>query len=81
MYLQEVAGLKPELKVPCSASSPIIDPHLSPDGTMLAYVMDDELYIQSLLHGVSKLVTPGAKRNSKVRIISNFLFPLDVPSS
>ncbi|KAG6489380.1 hypothetical protein ZIOFF_050649 [Zingiber officinale] len=45
VYFQEISSSEPELKLTCCASSPIIDPHLSPDGSMLAYVRDDELHV------------------------------------
>lgn len=69
VYFQELCGSEPELKLPCSGS-PIIDPHLSPDGSMLAYVRDDELHVLSLSPGEPKLpnqLTFGARANGKVR--------------
>lgn len=46
--------------------SPIIDPHLSPDGDMIAYVKDDELHVLDLSSGESKQLTVGARGNRKV---------------
>ncbi|XP_047340915.1 dipeptidyl aminopeptidase 4 [Impatiens glandulifera] len=49
IYFQE-AFSKPELKLQSFPSSPIIDPHLSPDGNMLAYVKDNNLNVLNLLN-------------------------------
>ncbi|XP_027110083.1 uncharacterized protein [Coffea arabica] len=59
IYIQDF-HLQPELKIPSVASSPIIDPHISPDGTMLAYVRDSELHVLNLLYNDSKQLTSGA---------------------
>lgn len=70
VYLQDISGSEPELRLQGTVDSPIIDPHLSPDGTMLAYVKDDELYILNLLSGEMKQLTFGARGNGKVRCLS-----------
>ncbi|XP_027159606.1 uncharacterized protein LOC113761012 [Coffea eugenioides] len=59
IYIQDF-HLQPELKIPSVASSPIIDPHISPDGTMLAYVRDSELHVLNLLYNDSKQLTSSA---------------------
>ncbi|KAG6534394.1 hypothetical protein ZIOFF_008280 [Zingiber officinale] len=61
-------SLEPELKLTCCASSPIIDPHLSPDGSMLAYVKDDELHVLNPFGGEPKQLTFGAIANRKLDI-------------
>ncbi|KAJ8771300.1 hypothetical protein K2173_026477 [Erythroxylum novogranatense] len=61
VYFQEFSSPKSELKLPSSHLSPIIDPHLSPDGTMLAYVKDGELYVLHLLNNETKQLTYGAQ--------------------
>lgn len=61
IYLQELASSVPELKLPGTSCSPIIDPYLSPDGTMLAYVKDSELHVLNLLYNQGKQLTFGAK--------------------
>ncbi|XP_059629037.1 uncharacterized protein LOC132271612 [Cornus florida] len=60
IYFQDLS-LQPELKLPSASFSPIIDPHLSPDGTMLSYVRDYELHVLNLLSNESKQLTSGAK--------------------
>ncbi|XP_058206185.1 uncharacterized protein LOC131319803 [Rhododendron vialii] len=62
IYFQDMS-LQPELKLPSKPCSPIIDPHLSPDGTMLAYVRDYELHVLNLLCNESKQLTFGADGN------------------
>ena len=42
---------------------PALDPHLSPQGTSVAYVLNDDLYVQSLSQGAAprRLTTNGAR--------------------
>lgn len=72
IYFQDMS-LQPELKLPSKPCSPIIDPHLSPDGTMLAYVRDYELHVLNLLCNKSKQLTFGADDN--VLVSFSFTFP------
>uniref|UniRef100_A0A1D1ZB44 Dipeptidyl peptidase 9 n=1 Tax=Anthurium amnicola TaxID=1678845 RepID=A0A1D1ZB44_9ARAE len=73
IYLQEIGCLGPELKLPATAASPILDPHLSPDGSMLAYVNDDELHILNLSDGEPKQLTFGAKGNAKTHGLAEYI--------
>lgn len=66
IYFQEFSCSKPELKLPSVSCSPIIDPHLSPDGTMVAYVRDWELHVLDLMHNESIQLTYGANGNTLV---------------
>ncbi|CAK9135976.1 unnamed protein product [Ilex paraguariensis] len=59
IYFQDLS-LQAELKLPSASFSPIIDPHLSPDGSMLAYLRDNELHVLDLLSNVSRQLTSGA---------------------
>lgn len=68
IFFQEIGCSQSEVKLPATAGSPIIDPHLSPDGSMLAYVKDYELHIQNLTSGEQKQLTFGARGNLKVII-------------
>jgi len=61
------------LKLQSAVDSPIIDPHLSPDGNMLAYVKDEELHVLDLSSGESKQLTVGARGNGKVRCSSQII--------
>ncbi|KAJ9172223.1 hypothetical protein P3X46_015488 [Hevea brasiliensis] len=63
IHFQELYSSKGELKLPSSPFSPIIDPHLSPDCTMLAYVKDSELHVLNLLYNEPKQLTHGAQGN------------------
>lgn len=66
IYFQDLCGSEPELKLPSSGESPIIDPHLSPDGNLIAFVRDDELHVFDLCDGETRQLTYGAKGNGKV---------------
>lgn len=67
IFFQNLSS-QPELKLPSAPASPIIDPHLSPDGTMLAYVRDHELHVLDLLQNESKQITSGADGNTSVSV-------------
>ncbi|XP_010925938.1 uncharacterized protein [Elaeis guineensis] len=73
VYFQDVCGSEPELKLHSGAGSPIIDPHLSPDGSMLAFVRDDELHVLNLSDGEAKQVTFGAKENGKTHGLAEYI--------
>ncbi|KAL7108251.1 hypothetical protein ACP275_06G102300 [Erythranthe tilingii] len=72
IYIQDI-GVQPELKLASATSSPIIDPHASPDGTMLAYVMNNELHVLNLLHNKSKQLTLGADENSVTHGLAEYI--------
>ncbi|KAJ6418813.1 hypothetical protein OIU84_002066 [Salix udensis] len=73
LYLQEFHSSKPELKLPSSALSPIIDPHVSPDGTMLAYIRDSELHVLNFLDNKSKQLTHGAQGNTVTHGLAEYI--------
>ncbi|KAG5233720.1 dipeptidyl aminopeptidase [Salix suchowensis] len=73
LYLQEFHSSKPELKFPSSALSPIIDPHVSPDGTMLAYIRDSELHVLNFLDNKSKQLTHGAQGNTVTHGLAEYI--------
>lgn len=56
----------PELIVPSSPTSPIIDPRLSPNGLFLAYVRDSELHVLNLLKNQTQQLTTGANGSTLV---------------
>lgn len=66
IYFHDISLSKAELKLPSIPASPTIDPHLSPDGSMLAYVRDFELHVMNLLSNESKQLTHGAMENGFV---------------
>lgn len=72
IYFQDLSH-QPELKLPSTASSPIIDPHLSPDGSMLAYVRDYELHVLNLSDSKSKQLTFGADGNTIVHGLAEYI--------
>lgn len=73
IYLQDFSCSNPELKLPSVPCSPIIDPHLSPDGTMVAYVRDSELHVLNLLNNESKQLTYGANGNSLTHGLAEYI--------
>jgi hypothetical protein len=66
-----LSGAEPVLKLQSSATSPIIDPHLSPDGSMIAYVRDDELHTVGFSDGQTTQLTYGASESGKVLLWSS----------
>ncbi|CAN1250682.1 Dipeptidyl aminopeptidase 4 [Linum perenne] len=73
IYFQEFSSSKPQLKLPSSPTSPIIDPHLSPDGSMLAYVRDNELHVLSLLSNESLQLTSGANGSELTHGLAEYI--------
>ncbi|KAL4204805.1 hypothetical protein AMTRI_Chr01g133950 [Amborella trichopoda] len=65
VYFQDVTSSSPKLKLPSTSSSPIIDPQLSLDGSMLAYVRESEIYVLNLSFGEPKQLTYGTRENCK----------------
>ncbi|KAL0452412.1 UNVERIFIED_CONTAM: Dipeptidyl aminopeptidase 4 [Sesamum latifolium] len=72
IYIQDTAA-QPELKLQSASCSPIIDPHVSPDGTMLAYVRDNELHVLNLLYNMSKQLTMGANQKSITHGLAEYI--------
>uniref|UniRef100_A0A8R7UG75 Dipeptidyl peptidase 8 n=1 Tax=Triticum urartu TaxID=4572 RepID=A0A8R7UG75_TRIUA len=77
VYFQDLSGSEPVLKLQSSSTSPIIDPHLSPDGTMIAYVRDDELQCKTYNFGFddgeTKQLTYGARESGKVHGLAEYI--------
>ncbi|XP_010671444.1 uncharacterized protein LOC104888243 isoform X1 [Beta vulgaris subsp. vulgaris] len=61
VYVYDLSSSKVDLKLQSTPGSPIIDPHLSPDGNMLAFVRDHELHVFDILYNKEKQLTYGAK--------------------
>lgn len=72
IYIQDTAA-QPELKLQSASCSTIIDPHVSPDGTMLAYVRDNELHVLNLLYNMSKQLSMGANENSITHGLAEYI--------
>lgn len=71
IYIQDLS-MHSDLKLPSASCSPVIDPHVSPDGTMLAYVRDNELHVFNLTRYISKQLTSGANGHMIVSIRFHF---------
>ncbi|ESQ31965.1 hypothetical protein EUTSA_v10003701mg [Eutrema salsugineum] len=63
----------PELMLPNSPTSPIIDPRLSPNGLLLAYVRDSELHVLNLLKNQTQQLTNGANGSSLTHGIAEYI--------
>lgn len=77
IYFQDFSSSKPELKLQSMSSSPIIDPYLSPDGTMLAFIRDYELHVLNLLYLEQRQLTHGANGNTVVSLYSHFFWEVE----
>lgn len=61
VYFYDLSSSKVTFRLQSQPNSPVIDPHLSPDGCMLAFVRDYELHVLDLLYNKEKQLTSGAK--------------------
>lgn len=72
IYFQDLSS-QPKLKLESAPASPVIDPHLSPDGSMLAYVRDNELHVLDLLQNKSKQITFGADGKALTNGVAEYI--------
>ncbi|RCV06027.1 hypothetical protein SEVIR_1G129300v4 [Setaria viridis] len=73
VYFQDLSGSEPVLKLKSSPTSPIIDPLLSPNGNMIAYVKDDELHTLGFSNGENKQLTFGARESRKIHGLAEYI--------
>ncbi|KAJ1259382.1 hypothetical protein BS78_10G150300 [Paspalum vaginatum] len=73
VYFQNFRGSEPELKLKSSPSSPIIDPHLSPCGCMIAFIKDDELYSLEFSDGEIRQLSFGARESGKIHGLAEYI--------
>ncbi|KAF7830712.1 Dipeptidyl aminopeptidase 4 [Senna tora] len=73
IYIHDFYYSETELKVPSTPESPIVDPHPSPDGSMLSYVRDCELHVVSLIYYGVKQLTYGAKKDSLTHGLAEYI--------
>ncbi|KAG2657932.1 dipeptidyl aminopeptidase 4-like [Panicum virgatum] len=73
VYFQDLSGSEPVLKLQSSPTSPIIDPLLSPNGSMIAYVKDDELHTLGFSNGETKQLTFGARESRKIHGLAEYI--------
>ncbi|CAA7023355.1 unnamed protein product [Microthlaspi erraticum] len=65
VYMKDLTSSpNPELILPCTPTSPVIDPRLSPNGLLLAYVRDSELHVLNLLKNQTQQLTNGANEST-----------------
>ncbi|CAI6004620.1 unnamed protein product [Closterium sp. NIES-64] len=55
------------------ARPPILDPQISPDGSAIAFVRDDELFVVSTTAGAPRQLTFGAKEAHKVHGLAEYI--------
>ncbi|CAO2045522.1 unnamed protein product [Urochloa humidicola] len=73
VYFQDLSGSEPVMKLQSSPASPIIDPLLSPNGSMIAYVKDDELHTLGFSNGETKQLTFGARESRKIHGLAEYI--------
>ena len=56
-----------------SDSGPVIDPQLSPDGSVIAFVRDAELHLASVENGETRQVTHGARGTGKTNGLAEYI--------
>jgi len=72
LYVKD--GLGGEAReLPAADGKPVIDPHFSPDGSMVSYVQDDEIYVVDLNSGQPEQVTRGARDTGKTNGLAEFI--------
>ncbi|CAI5467831.1 unnamed protein product [Closterium sp. Yama58-4] len=72
VYVQDGMGADLRLRIPGGAS-PILDPQISPDGSAIAFVRDDELFVVSTTAGAPRQLTFGAKEANKVHGLAEYI--------
>ena len=72
VYLKEGVDSPARLLV-SSQAGPIIDPQLSPDGTVVAFVRDSELYAASVDGGDIQQITHGARGTGKTHGLAEYI--------
>ncbi|XP_057525838.1 uncharacterized protein LOC130805190 [Amaranthus tricolor] len=73
VYLFDLSSSKVYLKLPSTPNSRIIDPHLSPDGNMLAFVRGYELHVFDILYNKEKQLTFGAKGTTLAHGLAEYI--------
>ncbi|GJP30639.1 hypothetical protein CLOM_g4174 [Closterium sp. NIES-68] len=72
VYVQDGMGAELRLRIPGGAS-PILDPQVSPDGSAIAYVSDDEIFVVSTTSGEPRQLTFGAKEANRVHGLAEYI--------
>ncbi|XP_021729103.1 uncharacterized protein LOC110696125 isoform X1 [Chenopodium quinoa] len=73
VYLYDLSSSKVDLKLQSTPNSPIIDPHLSPDGNMIAFVRGYELHVFDILYNKEKQLTSGAKGSTLTHGLAEYI--------
>uniref|UniRef100_A0A1J3JDV6 Dipeptidyl peptidase 8 n=1 Tax=Noccaea caerulescens TaxID=107243 RepID=A0A1J3JDV6_NOCCA len=74
VYMKDLTSSpNPELILPGTPTSPIIDPRLSPNGLLLAYVRDSELHVLNLLKNQTQQLTTGANGSTLTHGLAEYI--------
>lgn len=72
VYVHEGAGGELR-KVVGTDEGPVLEPTLSPDGTLVAFVRDDELHVAAVAGGPAREVTTGARGTGRTHGLAEFV--------
>jgi dipeptidyl-peptidase 4 len=73
IYVQDHLDAPLRLVVDCAGKSPALTPTFSPDGTQIAYVQDDEVYVVSADGGEPVQLTQGARGTGKTHGLAEYI--------
>ena len=60
-------------KVPATDEGPVLEPTLSPDGTLVAFVQHDELHVAEVAGGPARQVTTGARGTGRTHGLAEYV--------
>jgi dipeptidyl-peptidase-4 len=76
LHVLDAPAFEDRLAVPSSPdenAGPMLDPQLAPDGSMVAFVQDDELYVCPLDGGSPRQLTSGARGTGRTNGLAEFV--------
>ena len=74
LHVLDAPGFHDRLAVPMAdGGPPMLDPQLSPDGSRVAFVRDDEVCVASLDDGIVREVTTGARGTGRTNGLAEFV--------
>ena len=74
LHVLDAPDFEDRLAVPLTAGAPpMLDPQLSPDGTRVAFVQDDEVAVADLATGAVRQLTDGARGTGRTHGLAEFV--------
>jgi len=73
LHVLDAPDFSDRLAVPLGDGAPMLDPQLSPDGTQVAFVQDDELHVADLERGAVRQLTTGARGTGRTNGLAEFV--------